>query len=158
MDQLKISEDVLEDYLAHGDSVLLANWIHITRQSFRRPAALRAVQPIISKFDIRNTLPGLLHDFCALWNKLPRRAHSFGSYFVTNAVLRPNRHHFIALHQGIDGVPAAFDASTNDSDPILRQPSSYPLCNVPGHHSGGATDETTDSLIHSSPVHPPDAI
>jgi hypothetical protein len=166
MDQLRISEDVLEDYLAHGDSVLLANWIHITRQFFRfsgelgwMPVVLRFVQSIISKFDIRNTLPGLQHNFCALWNKLIRETHHIETYDSDNAnsFLRSNRHHIIALHQGTDNVPTAFDGSTNDSDSILGQPSSYPLCNIPGHHSDGATDETTHSLIHSSPVHPPDA-
>ncbi|KAH9952861.1 hypothetical protein BGW80DRAFT_570439 [Lactifluus volemus] len=155
MDQLQISEDVFENYLAHGDSILLANWIHITHQFFpfyfEFPDPLRKIQSIISKFDIRNTLPGLQHDFCALWNKLRNKE----SYFLTIDILRPNRHHFIALHQGTDAVPTAFDASTDDSDPILRQPSSYPLCNVLGHHSDSATDEITHSLI---PVHLPDAI
>ncbi|KAH9963057.1 hypothetical protein BGW80DRAFT_1255515 [Lactifluus volemus] len=129
MDQLQISEDVLEDYLAHGDSVLLANWIHITRQFFRFyyqfhwiPDLLEKIQSIISKFDIRNTLPGLQHDFCALWNKLRNKES-----LLTNDILRPNRHLFIALHQGTDAVPTAFDASTDDSDPILRWSPSYPL-------------------------------
>ncbi|KAH9954372.1 hypothetical protein BGW80DRAFT_1467817 [Lactifluus volemus] len=151
MDQLQISEDVLEDYLAHGDSVLLTNWIHITRQLFRFyyqfhwiPDLLGKIQSIISKFDIRNTLPGLQHDFCALWNKLRNKESSY----LTNYVLKPNRHHFIALHQGTDAVPTAFDASTDDSDPILRWLPSYPLCNVLGHHSDGAIDDTTHSLIH----------
>jgi len=34
MDGLSLSEDVLRRYLAHGDSVLLANLIHITRHFF----------------------------------------------------------------------------------------------------------------------------
>jgi hypothetical protein len=82
MDQLRISKDILEDYLAHGDSVLLANWIHIAPQFFpfyrENPwisVALGKIQSIISKFDIRNTLPGLQHDFCALWNEFAEEAH-----------------------------------------------------------------------------------
>ncbi|KAH9952874.1 hypothetical protein BGW80DRAFT_1469211 [Lactifluus volemus] len=145
MDQLQISEDVLEDYLAHGDSVLLANWIHFARQMFRFDHELcwsEKSQPINSKFDIRNTLPGLQHDFCAFWNQL----RNSGSY----SILIPNRRHFIALHQGTDAVPTAFEAATDDYDPILFESSSYPLCNVPGHHP-------THSHIHSSPVHLPDA-
>jgi Family of unknown function (DUF6535) len=162
MDQLRISENILEDYLTHGDSVLLANWIHITRQSFRfnlcwASVVLGKIQSSISKFDIGNTLPELQHDFCALWNRFTREAHNRGTPYIAYSVLKPNRHHFIALHQGTEAVPTAFDASTNGSDPILDQPSSYPLCNVPGHHSDGATGETTHSLIHSPPVHPPDA-
>ncbi|KAH9971338.1 hypothetical protein BGW80DRAFT_454199 [Lactifluus volemus] len=81
MDQLRISKGVLEDYLTHGDSVLLANWIHATRHSLSlyredfwiSEACLGNIQSIISKFDIRDTLPGLQHDFCALWNKLTQR-------------------------------------------------------------------------------------
>ncbi|KAH9971324.1 hypothetical protein BGW80DRAFT_453767 [Lactifluus volemus] len=86
MDQLQISEDVLEDYLAHGDSVLLANWIHITHRLLRSnpefgwaSVVLWAIQPIITKFDIRNTLPGLQHDFCALWNNQSASFHRFTS-------------------------------------------------------------------------------
>jgi hypothetical protein len=94
--------------------------------------------------------PGLQHDFCALWNKFTREAQN-------TAVLRSSRHLFIALHQGTDATPTAFDASTMVSDPVLHRPSSYPLCNVPGHHSDGATDETTHSLIFSTPIHVPDA-
>ncbi|KAH9952773.1 hypothetical protein BGW80DRAFT_578662 [Lactifluus volemus] len=150
MDQLQISEDVLQDYLAHGDSVLLANWIHIARQllldykSYWSSVMLKRIQPIISKFDIRNTLPGLQHDFCALWNQLRNSAWDP----ATIDILRFNRHHFIALHQGTDAVPTPFDASTDESDPILLRLSSYPLCNVPGHHP-------THSLIHSSPLPDP---
>jgi hypothetical protein len=159
MDQLRIPKGVLEDYLAHGDSVLLANWNHITHQFLRfnpelgwASVVLGKIQSTISKFDIGNTLPGLQHDFCALWNEIAREAHNQGSPYITYSVLRSNRHHFITLHQGTSAVPTAFDASTDDSDPILRESSSYPLCNVPGHHSNGATDDTTHSLIH-----PPDA-
>ncbi|KAH9952854.1 hypothetical protein BGW80DRAFT_1259780 [Lactifluus volemus] len=168
MDQLRISEDVFENYLAHGDSVLLANWIHITHQFFRfkrlgRPSVvLGNIQSTISKFEIGNTLPGLQHDFCALWNQFTREAHNHGSPsvaypvlklnhgspYIDYPVLRFNRHHFIALHQGTDAVPTAFDASTDDSDPILLESSSYPLCNIPGHHSDGTIDDTTHSLIH----------
>jgi Family of unknown function (DUF6535) len=154
MDQLRISKGVLEDYLTHGDSVLLANWIHITPQSFPfyredflMSKVLGNIQSTISKFDIRDTLPGLQHDFCALWNKLRNEK----SYYLTDYVLRPNRHHFIALHQGTDAVPTPFDASTDDDDPILRRTLSYPLCNILGHHSDSATDDITHSLIH-----PPD--
>jgi Family of unknown function (DUF6535) len=130
MDQLQISEDVFQDYLARGDSVLLANCIHFARQMFRidyelygsSVILLEKIQPIISKFDIPNTLPGLQHDFCALWNQFTRETHNSGSY-LARLFLRSNRHHFIALHQGTDAVPTAFDASTDDSDSILLQPS-----------------------------------
>jgi Family of unknown function (DUF6535) len=161
MAQLRISEDVFQHYLAHGGSVLLANWIHIASRLFRVnrerpliPELLMNILSIPSTFDIRDTLPELRHDFCALWNKFAREAHKSGSSYMIHSFLKPNRHHYIALHQGTDSAPTAFDASTNDPDSILYDSFSYPLCNIPGHHSGGATDDTTHSLIS---VHPPDA-
>ncbi|KAH9971352.1 hypothetical protein BGW80DRAFT_1513149 [Lactifluus volemus] len=150
MDQLQISKDVLEEYLAQGDSVLLANWIQFFRVYLEHPwnsvsNEIWQITLIISKFDIRNTLPRLQHDFCALWNQL------LNSRSYTDSVLRPNWDLFIALHP----VPTAFDPF--NSDPFLGQTFYFPMCNVPGHHSDDVTDEITHSLIHSSPVHPPDA-
>jgi hypothetical protein len=85
-DQLHISGDVLQDYVAHGDSVLLANLIHITSKILRpfegdhysayiSSRILRSV----SQFDILHTLPKLQHDFCALWNDVVQEAWKGGS-------------------------------------------------------------------------------
>jgi Family of unknown function (DUF6535) len=141
MDQLGVSEGVLQDYLAHGDSVLLANLIHNTRQFFRFyhergwvSSRLLLIQRTISKFDIRNTLPGLQHDFCASWNEIALEARNNNSY-ISSRVLRPIRHLYIALHEGTDAAPTAFSASTDDHDLILFDSSSYPLCNIPSHHT-----------------------
>ena len=65
IDELGIPEDVLRRYLDHGDSVPLANLIHITRQFFQnllqRGSDLTMeplrILPLVSKFDILNTLP-----------------------------------------------------------------------------------------------------
>jgi hypothetical protein len=99
-DQLGISEVVLQDYLAHGDSVLLANLIHINRQCVHFchvhgnfSFSLSVIQRTISQFDIRNTLPGLQHDFCAFWNEVSRQESNFSLW-----ILRPIRHLYIALH------------------------------------------------------------
>jgi hypothetical protein len=89
----------------------------------------------ISKFDIENTLPGLQHDFCALWNEILLEARKTGKFYYPLYILSPIRHFYIALHQGTDCAPSAFDASTEGNDDILRFPSSYPLCNIPGHQS-----------------------
>ena len=70
-DEFGISGDVLQDYLAHGDSVLLANLIHITLHFFHgllepHPDLTRealSILPSISKLDILNTLPELQKDF-----------------------------------------------------------------------------------------------
>ncbi|KAI0247165.1 hypothetical protein BJV78DRAFT_1285746 [Lactifluus subvellereus] len=154
LDQLGISEGVLRDYLAHGDSVLLANLIHFTRQFFRYHIGRggRVFYPSwyivqsISEVDIKNTLPGLQHDFCALWNEIVLEAEITGAYSIPVHILRYIRHIYIALHQGTDSAPTAFSASTRDHSSILYQLSSYPLCNIPGHGSN----------IHEAVVGPPE--
>jgi Family of unknown function (DUF6535) len=157
MDHLSISEGVLRDYLAHGDSVLLANLIHITRQFFRFNTRLEFIQPIISKFDIQNTLPRLQHDFCALWNEVAQTAaRERGFYTYRVFILRHIRHIYVALHQGTDAAPTTFSSFTDDDDPILRRPSSYPLCNIPGHQTViGSTGKTTHPPTITSPTLPP---
>jgi hypothetical protein len=138
MDQLGKSEDVLREYLACGDSVLLANLIHFARQffrlywPFRSSSTLLLVQRTISKFDIQNTLPGLQHDFCALWNEIALEARK-DQFWISSDFLRRIRHVYIALHQGTGAAPTAFSASTADDDPILFESFSYPLCNITGY-------------------------
>ncbi|KAH9972254.1 hypothetical protein BGW80DRAFT_1445977 [Lactifluus volemus] len=166
-DQLDISEEVLQDYLAHGDTVLLANFIHITRPLFRlclqdhdfsmRCHHLRNVLQLISKLDIENTLPRVQHDFCALWNEITREAHNRTSHDIAYYILKHMRQLYISLHQGTDAAPTAFDASTNDYDDVFVQPSSYPLCNLSGHHSHNVTGDITDPTNTSSRLHPLDA-
>jgi hypothetical protein len=69
------------------------------------------------------------------------------------------RHLYLALHQGTNAAPTAFDASTNDDDPNLRNLSSFPFCNVPDHHSH--INNATAIAINPhpptipSPTHPP---
>ncbi|KAH9972271.1 hypothetical protein BGW80DRAFT_1459890 [Lactifluus volemus] len=160
--QLGVSEEDFRNYLANGDSVLLANFIHITRPLFRlcledgdHTYSLTDILPCISKFDIENTLPGLQHDFCALWNEITREARNRGSRRISFYILSRIRHLYIALHQGTDAPPTSFDASTVDHDLVLFDPSSYPLCNIPGHHSDSST--THPLTITSPPADPPDA-
>jgi Family of unknown function (DUF6535) len=162
MDQLGVSEDVFHDYLAHGDSVLLANLIHITRQSlcYYRPSWLSSTllltQGTISKFDIQNTLPGLQHDFCSLWNEIALEARN-DQRLISFDILRPIRHLYIALHQGTDAAPTAFSASTPSNDAILLESSSFPLCNIPGHQPH-IHDTTYPPTITSPTVRPPDTV
>jgi Family of unknown function (DUF6535) len=168
MAHLGISEDLLQHYLAHGDSVLLANLIYITRQLFRFDpehwpgwfrtlSVLRCILPKISKFDIRNTLPALQNDFCALWNEITGEAHNSDSVYICRDILRHTRQLYFALHQDTDAVPTAFDASDDDYG-ILRKPSSYPLCNIPGHHPHTAPDEIAQAHSSSSLPHLPNVL
>jgi len=73
--QLGKSRAVLESYLTNGDSILLANCIDICRRmidaysehGWNIGAGSRSKYlEIVRKFDVRNTLPGLQHDFCRL--------------------------------------------------------------------------------------------
>jgi Family of unknown function (DUF6535) len=140
-DQLGISEAVLRDYLTHGDSVLLANLIHITRQFLpsylggdaRMASALLYILPFISEIDIKDTLPALQHDFCALWNEIALQARESGSYRIPISILKGIRHLYIALHEGSDAAPTEFSASTKDRDSVLFKSSSYPSCSITSH-------------------------
>jgi hypothetical protein len=89
VDELGISRDVLWDYLAYGDSVLLANLIHITRQFFHSllqhdldlTVTRKAISllPSVSKFDILNTLPELQHNFCSAFRSGPQNRKLTGT-------------------------------------------------------------------------------
>ncbi|KAI0246129.1 hypothetical protein BJV78DRAFT_195755 [Lactifluus subvellereus] len=175
MDQLGVSEDVLRDYLTHGDSVLLVNLLHITRQFFhsyhegdRRvadfmAAALSFIIPAISKFDYQNTLPGLQHDFCALWNEIILEARDRGilKHILHLITLRSLRHAYIALHQGTDAAPSKFSTSTGDDESVLYDISSYPLCTISEHcsdstsHIHEVVDRTTGETSHAPIASPP---
>ncbi|KAH9023425.1 hypothetical protein EDB85DRAFT_2151116 [Lactarius pseudohatsudake] len=50
--------------------------------------------------------------------------------------LRPIRNVYTALHQDTGSAPTRFSASSDDSDRILFNLSSYPVCNVVGHIHG----------------------
>ncbi|KAH9972955.1 hypothetical protein BGW80DRAFT_1252314 [Lactifluus volemus] len=160
--QLGVSEEKLRDYLAHGDSVLLANLTHITRLLFRAclkdirgmTTCLYYILPLISKFDIRHTLPEPQHDFCDLWNEITRAAQNDLTFCIALRILKPIRHLYIALHQGTDAAPTDF-ASTDDDDVALLSGSSYPLCNIPCHHPDSVTGENAHSSTNTSPTRPP---
>ena len=113
--------------------MLLAILIHETRQVILTDPEKWWILSPLSKFDIRNTLPELKNEFCALWNEIVRGAVDM-EYTYHVDCLREIRHLYIDLHQGTDAAPTAFDASTDDRDSILNQPSSYLLCNIPTHH------------------------
>ena len=116
-----------------GDSLSLATLIHVTRQYLRSNYSNGVIFEALSKFDIRNTVPRLQHDFCMLWNELLEKARDQGHYSAPVKILRGIRHPYIALHQGTDAAPTAFSASTLWYDHTLNLPSSYPFCNIASH-------------------------
>jgi len=170
MDELGISEGVLRDYLAHGDSVLLANLIHITRHLFhsllqhnvditRKSSSILSSLP---KFDILHTLPELQHDFCDLWNEVVQQARSREAHdnpFID--ILVEIRCLYVDLH-GTDIALGYFFTSTTGHDDLFHQPTSYPLCMILDHHpkstthtqeaSGSTTGGASQTITTASPV------
>jgi hypothetical protein len=134
------------------DSVLLIILIHLTRQSLRSNYSNYVVLEALSKLHMRNTLPRLQHDFCALWNEIVEEARDQGPYATPVDVLIGIRHLYIALHQGIHPAPTAFSASTDHFNPILRWPSSYPFCNVAGHRPLSAQHDYSFHVLSHPPT------
>ena len=127
-----LPEHILRDYISLGDdSVLLAIFNHAARHILRAELRKWEMLPSISKFDIRNTIPKLKNEFCALWNDIVREASTTPDHVM---ILGGIRHLYIALHQDTDDAPTAFDGFTPSDDPVLDNPESYPSCNVASHY------------------------
>jgi hypothetical protein len=147
IDHLGFTRSDLGNYLAHGDSMALATSIRLLRNIIHThfdpfwlgDAANRwKVLELASRFEIQGTLPALQHDFCDLWNEivhLVRNSTDSSSRFraVSIAILKNVRTAYITLHEGTDSAPTAFSSTTTD-DRVLMLSSSYPMCNIPGHH------------------------
>jgi hypothetical protein len=157
--ELGIPEAVLRDYAMYGDSLSLAILIHITRQQLSLHGELHwpkdsfsKVLEAASEFNVQDTSPDLQHHFCALWNQIVHQVQN-GDVQDGDArrmvirILSPVRNVYIALHQDTNSAPTQFSASTDDRDYILWEPSSYPVCNVAGHHP-----DTTSLTSHDRPA------
>jgi hypothetical protein len=139
-DHLGVPKSVIEYYLVHGDSVQLANLIHFTRQLSFSDWELFGTLRRLSGFDIRNTLPGLQREFCALWNEVVGEAQEGGPFNGAAEALAYIRPIHIALHRGPDSVSTTFSTSTGSSDDSSSHPISYSLCDIADHRS--------DSMYH----------
>jgi hypothetical protein len=125
--------DSLPLYLQHGaDSVLLANFIHITRRT-RIIASLGDVlsqgmveaslniQATLTNFDIQKTLPELQRDFLSLWDQVNRDAPN-------NGALTKILDNLVPLHEVLKDVfivpPASGaglpDNSSNSISPVHK--------------------------------------
>ncbi|KAI0303029.1 hypothetical protein BC826DRAFT_325373 [Russula brevipes] len=134
VDHLGISEPLLRHYLAHGDSLLLASYIHYTRLLIRSDWVPIRTLTFLSEFDIHNTLPELQHEFCALWNELVREAHNDGPYCRPAQALLYIRSIYIVLHRDSDAASTPFFHPTANFDYVLDQVvSSDPFCKDPSH-------------------------
>src|SRR6266851_1829241 len=143
---LGIEDDVFQEYLQHGDSVLLANLIHFSRH--RHGDADRtdyfdfAVEVVrsLSRFDTRNTHPDLRPHFCAVWNDLVRESRNGDPYSHSSRFLRAIRRHHRRLHQGADaGTASCLGLQGLESSSVYTHTphkSSQSLCsNAPGQRS-----------------------
>ena len=146
---LDVSKPLLHKYIGNDDSILLANATFIVRRTIQTysGSAERHRNDIIGassktletvcKFDIRNTLPELQHEFCGVWNQLVSTAQSNPLHahhgFVATTTLKNIRKLYLALHQCSGTPPTAFYTTTDDRDPILDNPKSYPMCTIDHH-------------------------
>ena len=136
-DAMGVPESVLRSHATHGNDLSLAILIHVVRQQYNINRTGYFLEPefskvleAASKFDVLDTSPELQHEFCALWNEV---THGAG-FFLSKYLLRTIRNVYLTLHLHTDCAPTRFSASTSDEDGILEQRSTYPLCNIPGHH------------------------
>ncbi|KAH9983524.1 hypothetical protein BJV74DRAFT_849815, partial [Russula compacta] len=152
-DQFGLPEDALQDNIAHGDnSVLLSILIHLTRQFIH---SCYYFDSWAWNFDIQRTVPGLQHEFCALWNEIVLDARNQGPDCGPIYLLLEICHAYIALHQGTDAAPTAFSASTDPHafplDPIMRRPSSHRSDSTPDYPHPFQGE--TQPVPAASPVH-----
>jgi len=155
-DVFGLPERILRYDIARGDdSVLLSIFLHTSRQVIRTEHQKWELLPSISKFDIRNTLPGLQNEFCTLWNEIVREARDRKHPHLD--VLRGIRHLYIALHRGTNAAPNSFDASTDEDSFDHFDASDYPLCNLATHHPDSTAvsppaqlDDHDDISLHPS--------
>ena len=155
---LDISEHVLRGYLDHGDSVLLANLISFTRRFVRKPLKVNLekfplshiFRRLGSNYNVQNTLPGLQHDFCSLWNEIVIQTRDRDDHLLFY-ILGKIHPIYVAFHHG--------------STPYGH----YQLCSIPSHRidfasnlnevGDGRTAETTPAPITTSPaLHHRDAV
>jgi hypothetical protein len=127
--QLGVTDEVLQDYLKHGNSVLLADLITTTRMFFKKGLQFQDTLQSISRFNVQDTLPDLQRNFCNLWDEIVQcvRDRDKGSDCVF--ILEEIRHVYDELHPGAVAAPA-YTAANNDS---LLDPGHYSLCAPQSH-------------------------
>jgi hypothetical protein len=149
---LDASKTLLHIYIKNGDSVLLANAMFIVRRTVQTysgsadrhkenilGASSRTLEKVC-KLDVRGTLPELQHEFCGLWNKLVDAAQTDPQphhVSVCMATLKNVRKLYLALH---DGGSTRFYTTTDDRDPVLDNPKSYPMCDIDDHRPSPVAD------------------
>ena len=149
-----LPDGVLQDSLAHGDSVLLSILIHISHQSNNSGFWMSGILSSLSKFDVCNTLPELQDDFRTLCNEIAQEARNQGLSSIPAQILREIGHLYISLNQGSNAVPTAVSASTDSLDSILDQLLLHPFNGISGHQHSSAIYTPTGSLSVPSLTQP----
>jgi hypothetical protein len=158
--ELGFPESILRDYAAHGANLSFVILIHVVRQQFIhfRKLSWRSdnfsfVLVEASNFHVKDTSPELQHEFCALWNQIVRKVQDGNDQRMAFQILGSIRKVYLGLHQDTDSAPTLFSTSTDD-----RDPSSYPVCKVPGHFSNSTPhihdDETPATIARAIPHDP----
>ena len=146
---LHVPKPLLSLYTTRGDGILLANAIFIVRRTIQTYSGLAKrhrnnilnassrTLGAICKLNVRGTLPELQHEFCHLWSQLVATAqsgqHPHHHIFVSTTTLKNIRNLYISLHESTDAHLTAFDAATDDQDPLLDNPEPYPECTIHDH-------------------------
>ena len=164
-EQLSTPETVLRSHAAYGDSLSLAILIYVTRQQLSHfwdsSWPLNAISDILraaSKFIVEDTSAELQHEFCAIWNQVVRKMKDVDNWKIAERILKAIRHVYIRLHHDTNSAPTQFSASTSDSNDILDDAGSYPLCCVTGHGHGGSASITFPLPVLSNDAAPPSAV
>ena len=108
------------------------------------------------KFNVRNTLPELQHEFCTLWNEIVLIAQENDDWTMAEWILKPIRNIYVALHHDTNSAPTQFSVSTDIWDDILSLPSSYPVCKVADHvHVNSPLTSSARTIPHDPTAIPP---
>ena len=164
------TKPLLDKYIAHGDSILLANAIFIARQTVQtytgsaeqhRIDILRSSSRTLERvcqLDPRGTFPELQHQFCGLWNQLVDTAQTDvrpHRVSISTTTLKNIRQLFIALHERSATPTTTFYATTDDLDPILDNPKSYSMCTIDSHRPSRVPKLEFDEPAHDPTCLPP---
>ncbi|KAH9169869.1 hypothetical protein EDB89DRAFT_2072541 [Lactarius sanguifluus] len=166
--------DIIRGYLdpqhsryRQKDDIRLCNLMQLTRwlvtsrlkdsDQFEQGGVWRNVLTEVRK----KAAPELQHLLCLLWNELTdvaqgRRQASESRMARSNAthILSIIRTVYVPLHEDTNSATVKFSSSTGYRDPVLRSPSSYPLCTVDSHQLDSRAhiyDSAPTTSIHPTP-------
>jgi len=155
-DEFGVPDAVFRDNVTHGDSVLLAILIHVTRRALGNRLPQGDVLRSLSGFDIRDTISRLQHDFCALWNEIVQEARNTAIDNGTpKDILGQIRHLYVALHEGT--VPTRVPTSTGGDEDTQFDPSLYPPCTIVCHRPNSTTATKLGDSLDAKSRPPPTA-